>query len=219
MTLRERLIKNLLFVGIFVYYLGGYMLINWLTSFRVHFHYLDLPFEKDLPFLPALIFAYILHFAFISFTYVYVDDLEFFKKVIRAFFICVTFHFIVFAIFPVELNLRPEIDPTKGWAYQAVAFYYWLDLRYNCFPSMHISNAFLIAFILQRYRAGLGWIFQPLAVLIAISVVMVKQHYIVDVVAGFFVGWGVYWWVFRKKEATVKLPLIASKAWPDPGLY
>lgn len=192
MTRRDRLIKNLLFAVVLVYYLGGYFLINEFTARRVsHFH-LTLPLEEGLPFFPALIFAYLLVFGFLALIYLAIDDLPFFKKVIRAFLLCVSFHFAVFLIFPVEYVLRPAVDPDQGWAYLLVHFYYWLDLPYNCFPSMHISNAFLVAFLMNRYRPGLGWILFPLAILVAASVVLVKQHYIADVVAGFFVGWGVF---------------------------
>lgn len=207
MTLKERLTKNLLFFIVLVYYLGGYFILNESTSRRQGLHYLPLPWEKSLPFFPALILGYMLIFAFIAFTYLLVDDLSYFKKVVKAFLICITIHFIIFFIFPVEYLFRPEIDPEKGWAYLLVSFYYWLDLPYNSFPSMHISNAFLVSFLLQRYRPGLGWILHPMAVIVAISVVLVKQHYIADVVAGFFVAWGVYrltFWEFGIKKTALE---------------
>lgn len=204
MTPQERLTKNLLFFSILVYYVGGYFLLNSATTFRRDLHHLALPFEDQLPFAPALIFAYLLEFVLLSLTYLMVDDLPYFKKIIRAFFLCVTFHFLVFLIFPVEYNLRPVFDPEQGWAYQMVSFYYWLDLPYNCFPSMHVSNAFLVAFLLQRFRPGLGWVLHPISVLIAVSVVLVKQHYIVDVVAGFFVGWLVDRFVFGVESTGLK---------------
>lgn len=200
MTPRERLAKNLLFAGVFVYYLGGYFLLNEWTALRQDLHHLALPFEERLPLLPALIFAYMLVYGYLAFAYLAIDDLPFFRKVVRAFLVCITFHFVVFLVFPVEYNLRPAVDPDRGWAWLLVSFYYWLDRPYNCFPSMHISNAFLVSFFMQRYRPGWGWFLHPLAVLVALSVVLVKQHYIADVVAGFFVGWGIYRWVFGKKS-------------------
>lgn len=198
MTVRDRLTKNLLFFIVLIYYLGGYFLIDEWTARRGGVHHLALPYEARLPLLPALIFAYLMVFGFLATSYLVVDDLPFFKKVVRAFLICITFHFIFFLIFPVEYNLRPVVDPDRGWAYYLVYFYYWLDPPYNCFPSMHISNSFLVSFILQRYRPGVGWVLFPLAILVAISVVLVRQHYIVDVISGFFVGWLIYRWEFCK---------------------
>ena len=130
MTLRDRLTKNVLFAVVMVYYLGGYFLINEWTAGRGHFHHLALPFEESLPLLPALIFAYMMVFLILATAYLVVDDLPFFKKVVRAFLLCITIHFAIFLLFPVEYNLRPVVDPDRGWAYHLVYFYYWLDLSY-----------------------------------------------------------------------------------------
>src|SRR5262249_40872373 len=124
------------------------------------------------------------------------DDLEFFKKVVGSVALCVSLHFLIFLVFPVEYRLRPEVNADQGWAYLLVDFYYWLDLPFNCFPSLHVSNVFLVSFFMQRFTKGMGWILFPLSTLVAFSVVLVKQHYVADVVAGFFMGWFVYRQVF-----------------------
>jgi membrane-associated phospholipid phosphatase len=113
----------------------------------------------------------------------------------------VTLHFVIFLVFPVEYHLRPDVDPERGWAYLLVDFYYWLDLPYNCFPSLHVSNVVLVSFFMERFKKGMGWFLHPLAALVAVSVVLVKQHYIADVVAGYFVGWFVYRQIFIDSKA------------------
>ncbi len=206
---RVRLEKNLLFLVVLIYYLGGYYVLSEIAAKRTRVFHLSLPFEDQLPFYPALVFAYMLIFAIIAFVFLVVDDFLFFRKIARAFLICVTIHFIFFALFPVEYTLRPKVDPGQGWAYGLVAFYYWVDSPYNCCPSLHVSNAFLVSFILERYRPGWGWFFFPASVLIAISVVLVKQHYVVDVVLGFFVAWMVFRRVFGPTPARVWHPVRA----------
>lgn len=201
MTFRERLVKNALFLSVLTFYLIGYFLVNELTARRSVFYHLDFPFEGNIPLYPALVFAYLLEFAFFALAYLMIDDLPFFKKVASAVLLCVTLHFLIFLIFPVEYRLRPEIDADRGWAYLLVDFYYWLDLPYNCFPSLHVSNVVLVSFFMERFRRGMGWILHPLAVLVAVSVVLVKQHYIADVVAGYFVGWFVYRQIFIETRA------------------
>ncbi len=196
MTVQERLQKNLLFFTVGAYYLSGYFFINAVSASRPDLHTLILPGERELPFVPYLIFAYLLIFAYIALVYLAVDDLPYFRKVSKAFLLCVTIHFLFFLVFPVEYILRPELRYEWGGIYKLVVFYYWVDLPYNCFPSMHISNVFLVSFMLERYRHGWGRTLFPLAALVAIAVVLVKQHYIADVIAGFFVGWGVFRFVF-----------------------
>jgi len=199
-TPRKRLEKNLRFLALAAYYLGVFLPINWLTSFRSDLHRLPLPGEDKIPLLPAFILAYLLVYVFISLAYLLVDDLVFFKKMLRAMGICITIHFIFFLLYPVHYALRPAVDPDQGWAYLLVDYYYFIDYPYNAFPSLHVSNAFLVSFMLTRFRRGLGWFLHPAAILLAVSVVLVKQHYIVDVVAGFLVGWGCYWFEFQRPE-------------------
>jgi len=203
MTTRDRLLKTKEFLVIQAYYVGVYFIIAELTRFRTDIHHIAFPFEKNIPLLPALIFAYFMNFCVLAFAYVFVEDLAFFRKMVKAFFIGTTIHFIIFLAFPVEYNLRPVVNPDQGWAYFLVYFYYWMDPPYNCFPSMHVSNCFLVAFLMHRYRSWLSWILHPIAISVAVSVVLVKQHYVVDVVAGFLVAWGVNAWVFRKETVII----------------
>ena len=83
----NRLQKNLLFLGMLVYYLGGYFLVAELTARRGHYHHLALPFEERLPFYPALIFVYLLVFGYLALPYLVIDEPSFFRKVVLAFFV------------------------------------------------------------------------------------------------------------------------------------
>ncbi|MBI2067098.1 MAG: phosphatase PAP2 family protein [Deltaproteobacteria bacterium] len=198
----ERLQKHLLFIGVTALYVPGYMGVNWISSRRSDLHQMVLPFEREIPFIPEFIWAYLLIYVFVTLPYLLVDDLVFFRKVVKAFLICIVVHFAFFLIYPVEYVLRPAVDYEWGGIYKLITFYYWVDLPYNCFPSMHISNAFMVAYMLREYRPVLGKILFPGAVLVAISVVLVKQHYIADVVSGYVVGWGIYWLVFKAARFT-----------------
>lgn len=204
MTRRDRLVKNLLFFSVGTLYLGGYFLINAFTAGRSDLHSLALPFERNLPFIPEMIFAYLLVFVYLAAVYLVVDDLPFFRKVAQAFLCCILIHFLIFLVYPVEYRLRPPLQYDWGGIYRLVAFYYWLDLPYNCFPSMHISNVFLVSSLLNRYRPGWGRFLLPVAGLVAVAVVLVKQHYIADVVAGIVVGWGVYRLTFGSRTSQTK---------------
>lgn len=201
MSHRDLSYKTALFFLVMAYYLGGYFLINQYTAGLSHHYHLDIPYEAKIPFIPGFIFAYMLIFFLLGFTYAIITDLDFFKKTVQAFLLCITIHFAFFLLLPVQYVLRPPIDPTAGWIYRVVHYYYWLDLPYNCFPSMHISNCFLVSFILYRYRPALAWLVIPLTLLVAVACIVVKQHYLADVVAGFVVAWFCYYWVWLRKPA------------------
>ena len=196
LTTEEEFKKNLLFLFIVAYYFGGYLVANYLTSFRTRTFDLLLPFEKDLPFVPILIYAYSLIFLIFIIVYFTVSDYQYFRKIFLSFIVCVTLHFIIFTLFPVKYSYRPDLGTPDSWLLISVQFYYWLDLPYNCFPSMHVSTSTLSALSIWNYRRWLSYILLGASVIIGFSVVLVKQHYIVDVLTGYALSGGIYWWFF-----------------------
>lgn len=92
-------------------------------------------------------------------------------------------------------NAHQEVAP--GW-YGVRDGSRWLiaDSRYNSFPSGHTAVAVgLIApFFLLRRRVG--WLLVPMAVLIALSRLILNAHHFSDVVAGALLAFGVAaWWL------------------------
>ena len=195
-TTEEEFKKNLLFIFILVYYLGGYLLINYLSSFRTRFYDLSLPFEHNIPFIPALVYSYSIHYIIFVIVYFTVTDYPLFRKIVYSFFVSVTIHFAIFLLFPVKYFYRPDLGIPENWLLISVQFYYWIDLPYNCFPSMHVSTSTLAALSLWNYRRWLSILLLGASLLIGISVVLVKQHYILDVVAGYALVSLIYWWIF-----------------------
>jgi membrane-associated phospholipid phosphatase len=82
--------------------------------------------------------------------------------------------------------LRPEfavLDDSyfTGWV---LCLNYYLDPPNNCFPSLHIAMAFVAAYSTYKADKLYGGLAIVAAVLISISTMLVKQHYLADVVAG-----------------------------------
>jgi membrane-associated phospholipid phosphatase len=63
------------------------------------------------------------------------------------------------------------------------------DDRSNSFPSMHVSVATLTTLHLLPQLGGWAWLFP---VLIAVSCLFTKQHYVIDLPAGAALGWAVF---------------------------
>ena len=77
---------------------------------------------------------------------------------------------------------------------------YSLDLPLNCFPSMHVSLVFLGLFVIKMYRPDLLRYYLVWAIAIALSTLLVKQHYIVDVLAGGVLGSLIGWVGLKEKS-------------------
>jgi membrane-associated phospholipid phosphatase len=64
------------------------------------------------------------------------------------------------------------------------------DPPFNDFPSLHVSLSVIMAIHWWRFSQKLRWPVVILAGLIAISTVMVKQHYVGDIPGGLILAFG-----------------------------
>jgi len=92
-----------------------------------------------------------------------------------------------FVLFPVA---TPEhwraINRRRTLSERFLAFVQRFDARSNSFPSMHTSVAMLTALHLVPHLGALAFVFP---VLIALSCLFTKQHYVIDLPAGALLGW------------------------------
>ena len=104
---------------------------------------------------------------------------------------------VFFVLFPVA---TPEewrtADPRGSWSERLLALVHRFDARTNSFPSMHTSVATLTA--LHLFEGLGGWVF-AFPLLIGLSCLFTKQHYVLDVPAGAALGWACFE-IFRVLE-------------------
>ena len=92
-------------------------------------------------------------------------------------------------VYPVEYHLRPNLVVPTSWFMRLVdGFYKFDNPPLNCFPSLHVTGAFLSYFVVKKFKPSLENFLFVLAILISISTLTFKQHYILDVFAGFGVA-------------------------------
>lgn len=183
------------------FYTIGYLSINRLNDYRNHYYDVSLWFEKDIPFVPSAIIGYSFVFLLVAILYLIIDSMRDFWDMFIRFSIMILLCFIIFLIFPVRMDLRPDVSMANDWITELVCFYFWIDHPYNLFPSMHLSASFFSAFYCMRKGPIIGWITMIMAMIVGISVVLLKQHYIMDVVAGFIVAWFCSFFSMKKIKA------------------
>jgi membrane-associated phospholipid phosphatase len=107
-----------------------------------------------------------------------------------SFFILLGMQMAFFLLFPVETPERwRDLSQGGGPSKKFLRFVQKFDAPSNCFPSMHVSVAMLTAL---HAKASLGPVAFAFPVLIAISCLFTKQHYIVDLPFGAVVGWAAF---------------------------
>jgi membrane-associated phospholipid phosphatase len=91
----------------------------------------------------------------------------------------------IFLAFPVRM-VRPEalVDPHRSFLEWGLALNFVLDPPVNCFPSLHVANAFYVCLCAWSVDRAVGGAALSLAGLIALSTMFVKQHWFLDVVGG-----------------------------------
>lgn len=160
--------------------------INYFLASRIAKDGYDLTVavDKIIPFKPIFIFPYMYWYLYIVIGLVLIL-LKSRTDYIRAFlsiFIGMCICYLVYYIFPTEIN-RPMINDTN-LVYKLINFIYNIDRPLNCFPSLHVLITYFIMRYTKREKFGGEFYYtQLVGILIILSTVFIKQHFIVDIIA------------------------------------
>ena len=171
-----------------LYFFVGYGITNRLNMFRDHFFDVSLPFESSIPFIPAFSLGYLTVYIAIFGVYFLYPRWENFKPMAKSFFYLSTIHFLLFLLIPVKM-VRPDLSGLGNDIFvNLMRFFYMIDLPVNCFPSLHVAYPSLATCLIWKQHPRWRLLFLFLALLTAVSVVLIKQHYILDAVGGIIIS-------------------------------
>jgi membrane-associated phospholipid phosphatase len=156
------------------------------------------PLDLALPFLPWMMVFYISFYAYFPIMF-WLGAAEHRRhqgerltlRLIQASWVA----FVIFLVVPVEVDLRHQVvhsDDSFGSLFAAL---HALDTPYNAWPSLHVLQSLLVVLTVQAWLANDGAL-RPLLrallwsawTLLALSTMLVKQHYIFDAVTGLVIG-------------------------------
>jgi membrane-associated phospholipid phosphatase len=179
----EKLLWTVLLVVLFV---GGYYAIG-LSQDPATARPLLTRIDLALPYAPAWMFVYGGVYTALMLPVFIVKDRRLFRHVSLAYCFTLVVSFATFLAFPVTTKgFRPEVetlDTSVFWQWGA-ALNYTLDPPLNSFPSLHVATMTLATLIALRVDRLMGALAVVIAIFIALSTMLVKQHYVADVVAG-----------------------------------
>lgn len=198
MTVFQRLRLLILF---FLWWITCYVIIQKVT---VHFPFalpiLTLPGEAGIPFYPEWLPIYTSLYAALPLFYLMFDRRNEVLKIIAAFGVCSTLHFMIFMLLPVRYVLRPDFPAEQSIFHQAIALIYFIDEPLNTFPSMHVSFSFLMYFSVREFKPRHSTLLLLFAIIVSVSTVIVKQHYILDVIFAIALSYLVYLIAIRQEK-------------------
>jgi membrane-associated phospholipid phosphatase len=176
-TLNAKLLLMFLNIGIMLLY---FPLNKMITSGVI----LKLPIDNNIPTLSIFVIPYCLFFAYV-YLFLLVSlrlSLKQYQQITLAFIIASCVSYLVFIFYPtyvesIHLNNHTIFDSLVNWIYS-------VDRRFNAFPSGHVFYTTLCAIYILKWERRFKLIYLPLAVLIILSTVFIKQHYTPDIIGG-----------------------------------
>jgi membrane-associated phospholipid phosphatase len=113
------------------------------------------------------------------------------RQSLKAYLFVMIVSYAIFLAYP-TVAPRDEAVVVHDLATWSLRLFYDLDQPYGCFPSLHVAYSFVAAFACLRMHRGVGLAACGWAVLIGVSTVYTKQHYVVDALAGAAIGVAAY---------------------------
>lgn len=172
------------------------MLIGWGTVGVVYFGlgWRDTPasivpelwLDRQLPFNANGVWLYLAFFLFVPFTFIAVHS----ERLVRLRYamqisalICGAF----FILLPTQLNY-PALTG-QGISLQLVTWLVAYDSPQNCFPSLHGALSLICVMALwQRQRLVMSALVVGFGLAIAVSIIQLRRHLVIDLCAGIVVG-------------------------------
>lgn len=179
---------------------AGYLATNhggWREPVLLPLSWLD----RSLPFVPAAMLVYVSHFVFLPGCLLLIRGERAFGRTVGAVLAGSALSNVFFALCPTTL---PRPPAPEGWTAPLFAFIAAVDRPVNCFPSQHVGLAVVAAWGLRK--DGHPWATRALAWsgAIALSTVLVRQHYAADVLGGLALA--ALAWKLSSRSAPAPLP-------------
>ena len=178
---------NLVLTGVLI--VGAYQFYFWCQR-NAPFPARELgsAFDDLIPYVPEWVWVYsFLYYPAILYVNLVCATPEQFTHAASSYMLLLALQLPCFLLFPVRTPQRWRVPPNPGTiAERYLAFVQRFDAPTNSFPSMHTSVAMLTALHLYD-RHGMASFAFP--VLIGLSCLFTKQHYLVDIPAGALLGW------------------------------
>lgn len=156
---------------------------------QTNYHTIYTPLDNIIPFIPHFIYIYNLFYSFIilSYYYLYKKDEKNFNIGIKVGIISTLIAYIIFIIYP-TIMIRPNINVDSITSLVINTTYKFDNPAINCFPSIHCIFCFTIIYITtisSKINIKSKTLINALSFFIIISTVLVKQHYVLDILGAF----------------------------------
>ena len=189
-----RILAILLVITLFA---GTYLLINEFTVGR-DVAVLNTPLDDIIPFVPFFVYFYLIAYIMntMGASFVIINEkTKDFRKSIYGYVSIILISSLIYFIFPVK-TIRPEIA-ADTFTMNVVYNLYSTLLPYNLFPSLHVGLSIFTSVLAFKFKNVGRYLFAILAFFITLSTLLIKEHYIIDLIAAMVLVLIVYYSLFE----------------------
>lgn len=178
----------------FFFIYGGANYLTTLHSYRVRLHF---DWELDVPFVPVLVLGYMSVYPLFMLAPFILRSPREIVSLVRTLATITLAAGIFFLVFPADLHF-PAGQDSGRWTW-LVELAKRVALTHNFMPSLHVGMSAVCVLV---YAARAGWLGKILlglwSGLISASTILIHQHYVVDVAAGYVLAWAGVQWGYRR---------------------
>ena len=167
-----------------------YTIINHLPWNAMVAHQIPTGLDGVIPLIPVFSIPYGLAMLVVIGTLIHIvmfsGRIEEARACSYAYAFCLLVSCLTYLLFQTTVE-RPVVEAGDPFLV-LVAFVYANDRPYNCFPSLHVSLTVIASLLWAERRPRLRPVLFAWVVLVALSTLFMKQHYVADVLAGALLG-------------------------------
>lgn len=190
----EQPLLALLMVAIWA---AGYFAIAYATEAQATRTLPTFRWEQELPLTPEFVFIYLTIYPTFLLPFLFIRQKEFFRLFSFAYITVMCICYLVYLFFPVSIE-RPTLSVTS-FSTWVLAIVYRADRPWNCFPSMHVAMSLLAALTILEVHRIRGMLNLVLTLWIAYSTILIKQHYVLDVVTALALTFAIHFVYVRRR--------------------
>ena len=203
-----------LLLGWVFYFVFYFLTENLIPAERCHVVYCFL--DDLVPFREGFVLFYVSWYVLIviSLLYFFLYDIQSFKDLSTFIIITQVVAMAVYILYPTRQDLRPAVFAHQNLFTWGLGIIYDFDTPTGVCPSLHVAYSLgILSAWLKKMDASPLWkaVLTAWIVLICLSVMFVKQHSAVDVIAALPLSLLAEYMVYRRRWCPVKTPRKKTK--------
>jgi len=178
--------------------IGGYQFYFWAQRQRwFEARFLETRFDSMISYDPRWVWVYSgLYYPMTVLAALSVPDWRHYALAVGSFLFLLFVQVLFFLFMPIEIPSEWRTRNRVGWdrtlSQRFMDLVWSFDKLRNSMPSMHVSVATVVDLTIWKYWPTVGIFGMLFPLLIAISALKTKQHYVVDVVPGAVLGYFIF---------------------------